>query len=322
MAIHDASDTPRPSPQPERLSLRAMAARFGSLAPAPLLGLALSYALTGRRLALCLHRVAEVTPVHATHPELFERPSTLDALIGLLLSTRRGPHQGWLALTFDDGYEDAVRYVASRAREFPGVEFLIFVCPEKAERRAGFRWDLAERALARGVPRERVYQELDAPFALSENARPELLALGDLDGYRLATVEALQEVARLPNVTLGNHTNLHAPATQLSLEVAREEYRRSTADFQRLFGPARHFAFPFGTPGVHFDHRHVALLRELGDPVLWTTEARAYAPTERAPKAVLPRVPVDGRLGSDSLAGLIAAHELNHRMKGMHLFSF
>ncbi len=321
MPLEDAIRTPQPSPEPPRLTLASMAARFGELAPAPLLGLALGYALTGRRLALCLHRVAEKTPMHATHPELFASPATLDALMGLLLSTRRGPHQGWLSLTFDDGYDDAVRYVASRARDFPGVEFLIFVCPEKLERRAGFRWDLAERALERGVPRERVMHQLDAPFALdAENERPELLELGDAAEYRLASLEELTELSHVPNVTLGNHTNVHAPATALALEVAREEYRRSTAHFERLFGPTRHFAFPFGTPGVHFDHRHVALLRELGEVVLWTTQACAYAPAERAPHAVLPRMPIDGRLGADSLAGLIAAHELNHRVKGSHFF--
>jgi hypothetical protein len=226
------------------------------------------------------------------------REDVLDELIEVLLHARPGHAGGWLTVSFDDGYEDAVRYVATRAPRLTGVGFMLFVCPEKLQRRAGFRWDL-------GAP-------LDVPFELdSENTRPELLGVGDA----LASVADLRALAVLPNVQLGNHTNLHAAALHLPGEVVREDYRRSAAGFEALFGPMHHFAFPYGTPGEHFDSTHVAMLRALGEPVLWTTQSSAWVPSAARPGAVMPRCPIVGLRSADELLGWLGAKLLKQRVQ-------
>ena len=93
-------------------------------------------------------------------------------------------------------------------------------------------------------------------------------------------------------------------------EACRAEYAASLRDFARLFGPARHFAFPYGIPEVDFGAAHVAMLRELGRMQLWSTEPRPYAAREREAGAVLPRFAVDGTRTWRTTAAHIALHAL------------
>jgi peptidoglycan/xylan/chitin deacetylase (PgdA/CDA1 family) len=297
-----------------RPRLDALATRLGEQLPRPVLKATLGSLLEGAALALCLHRVSE-GPTSSSPLSIPAR--RLDELIELLLSARAAYPRGWLTVTFDDGYADAARYVAARAPALPEVAFTLFVCPEKVVRRAGFRWDLKESALRAGLgPAEA--ERLDGlPMALDgENARPELLALGDAPEYQLVTAEALGRLAQQQNVEIGNHTNLHAVATALPLELVREDYRRSTALLRGLLGaPPRQLAFPFGTPGSELDSRHLEAARALGYARLWSTEARAWWADDARPGAVLPRCPLDGRSSVDGLAGWLLAKLLNARLK-------
>ncbi len=237
----------------------------------------------------------------------------LDELIELLLTA--GPAR--LSVTFDDGYRDAADYLRSRAPRFPSVEFVNFICPEKAEARAGFRWDLVEESLKRRDPRETALALLKAPAEVTkENSRPELRALIEIDDYALSTVEELEELTALPNVQLGNHTSLHLSSANSEDAVVKADFERSTATFTRLFGAPSQFAFPFGTPRFHFQQRHVDWLRALGDFPIWTTEARPYRLEELGPRAVLPRFPVDGSKDAYTLAGWIAGRSLSFRARG------
>lgn len=299
-----------------RLTPDELARRAGAALPGPLLRASLGAALAGLGASLCLHRVGATRPTD-WQPGLCIAPSTLDELLELLLRARPGASAGWLSLTFDDGYADAAEYVRTRAPRYPAVEFFLFVCPRKTERRVGFRWDLVERALTAGAPKSASLARLDEPFSTAaENERPELKALADEPAFALATVEELRALAALPNVRLGNHTNLHASPRRLPDDEAARDYRESRDDFERLFGPQRHFAFPFGTPGYHVEARQAALARALGPCEVWSTEARPYRLEERRPGAVLPRFPVDGTRSAQELAGWIAARALDFRLRG------
>jgi peptidoglycan/xylan/chitin deacetylase (PgdA/CDA1 family) len=261
-----------------------------------------------------MHRVSEQRRPTDAQPYLTIAPQELDALIELMLSARPDGEQGWLTVTFDDGYEDALEYVRSRAERFPKVEFLFFVCPEKSKERVGFRWDLEEeKAKAAQAEALRVLDSLDVT---AENRRPELRGLSDRSEYKLADLEALKALKDHENVDLGNHTNCHFKQTHLSEEQARTEYERSKQIFDRLFGEQRHFAFPFGTPGHEFDASHVRLLREQGRFLIWSTERRPYKPNERHEGAVLPRFPVNGTWSHRSIAAWIAARSLIYRLRG------
>ncbi|GMU60045.1 MAG: hypothetical protein AMXMBFR34_18080 [Myxococcaceae bacterium] len=298
--------------RPTLLSLSTRAGR--ALSPSVLRAVA-QRALEGFHVSLCLHRVAPRRRPTDWQPALTIHPDELDAAVELLLAARPGDR--WLTLSFDDGYADAVAAIAARAPRWPHVRFSCFVCPQKLERRAGYRWDLVERALAQGVTRADALHLLDAPVDLSrENEREDLRALAEDDDFRLATVEEVRALQRLPNVTVGNHSNVHLRATGLRDEVVREEYRKSCDDFTRLFGPLREAAFPFGTPRAEFDARHVAMWRLVGDFFLWSTEGRPFRPEERLPRAVLPRYPVDGRLSAQELVAWVAARAVKFRVRG------
>lgn len=261
--------------------------------------------------ALCLHRVNRGPRRPGERfPEMSIPTGELDVFLDRVLATRPQASRPWLTVTFDDGYEDAARYVRARARRFPQVEWLVFLCPEKLEKLAGFRWDLIE---VEAGPEEAI----DAPLDLDrENERPELKALTRQEAFKLAGVEDCRALAGLPQVMLGNHTNAHHNPVLMAAEQAAEEYARSHRDFERLFGSYAHFAFPFGAPEEHFRAEHVAMLRRLGRFLLWSTEARPYAPEERVPGAVLPRFPVDGRRSAQELMLWVAARALRYRLRG------
>lgn len=294
----------------------AAASWAGAHLPKPALIALLRSSLGDFALALCLHRVARHDRPSDWQPGLNMAPAELDALIELLLASRPGA-SGWLTVSFDDGYDDAARYIASRALKYPGVDFMFFICPEKLETRAGFRWDLAEEALRAGTALETARAVVDAPIDVTaENTRGDLKALSGKPEYELASLDAVRSLAALPNVKLGNHTNLHLSAGKFSDEQVFADYKRSTEVFTRLFGTQHEFAFPFGTPRWHFGQRHVDQLRELGDFTMWSTEARPYERSERKPGAVLPRYPVNGRQSARQIAGWVAARALGFRARG------
>jgi hypothetical protein len=299
------------------LSLDGIAHRTGGALPSLALRPLLGSSLRGLSCALCFHRVAPAPRPTDWQPGLTIAADEIDALIELLLSARPGPAGGWLTVTFDDGYRDSLEYIASRAPHFPSVEFIFFICPEKIDRRTGFRWDLVELMLRGGVSRDEAMRLNDAPVdPATENERDDLRRLAQRPEFELAEVSALRELQRLPNVALGNHSNLHQRVARLPDAVWREDFRRSSQTFERLFGPQRHFAFPYGTPRHHFGQAHVDLVRSAGDLTLWSTHARPYLPSERKPGAVLPRFGVDGAHTAPELAGWIAARALNLRLRG------
>lgn len=296
----------RRTPSPDEL-----AALAGRWLPGPALKVLLASALHGLGVSLCMHRIAARPRSSDWQGGLSIPAPELDELIELL----REAKPARLSVTFDDGYREVASYLRTRAPRFPDVDFTFFVCPEKAEQRAGFRWDLVEEARKAGVDRK--LELLKAPAdVLLENSRPDLRALQQLEDYALCTVDELKELTEFPNVRLGNHTSLHLSAASSPDEVVRADFERSTAVFTRLFGAPREFAFPYGTPGRHFQQRHVDWLRTLGDFPIWTTEARPYRLGELGRGAVLPRFPVDGRKDASELAGWIAARSLDFRARG------
>ena len=282
------------------------------------LRLLLRAALGDRGVALCLHRVGgEPWLIDARMAPTTMAADRIDRLIEILLASRPAARTPWLTVTFDDGYDDAASYVASRAPRYPQVEFLFFVCPEKTSRGIGFRWDAVDEAVRRGRSLgDAVDVFRSAPDVLLENEREELRDLGRQPRYRLADVDTLRALARWPNVALGNHTNGHFKQVTLTDEQAGVEYVRSSEEYARLFGPQEHFAFPFGTPVIDVEERHVKLIRALGPLLLWSTESRPYERPERRSGAVLPRFPIDGTRDERQLATEIAARSVSYRLSG------
>jgi len=287
---------------------------LGSRTPRRALRLALQASLGDLRVALCLHRVGE-PPVGAFLPSMTIPERDLDELVELLLGSRSSGDR-WLSLTFDDGYADSVDYVASRASRFPEVEFLLFACPEKAERQAGFRWDLVDRDVRAGRDLEEAWNDhMERPRdVLRENEREELRAVAALPDYRLATPDEIRSAARRENVAIGNHTNCHFKSCDLSRADLGVDVERSQADFARLFGAPAHFAFPYGWPLFDASHVEVVAARTAGP--IWSTTRRPYRAREREGRSPLPRFPVDGRWGARGTAGWIAGRAVACRARG------
>ena len=257
-------------------------------------------AVSGLNITLCMHRVSTTRKNRMTIDE-----RELDHFVEQALA-HNPSNERWLTLSFDDGYEDAANYIERRARWFPNVEFLFFVCPEKAETGAGFRWDLPG-------PPDDTDRDIDG-----ENTRSELLALSHDPAIRLATVEQCRRINALPNASLGNHTNCHFRSASLSFDDSARELRRSHDTFVRLFGEPRHFAFPYGKPNEDFDDRHIDTLRERGDFNIWSTARRPFHAEDREPGAVLPRFPVDGSWSAAQVAFWVALLSARWRNRGIN----
>lgn len=255
--------------------------------------------VSGLDVALCLHHVSRRYRDELTMPA-----HELDAFLSRASQIEHAGGSRWLTLTFDDGYLDAWHYVMTRARRFPDQEWLMFVCPTKAEHQAAFRWDLDK--VDDDSPRD----------SRIENHRTDLKAASQLSDAHLATVEQCRYLRIFDNVHLGNHTNCHFRATALPLAHALDELEQSHVDFERLFGPEHHFAFPFGAQG-DFDDRHVESIRRVTDAIIWTTVPRPFLRAHRRPGAVLPRFGVDGRWSAAQLAFLIAVRSLRARVHGI-----
>lgn len=272
-------------------AVRRLFSALATLVPGSLLRRWLRWATRGLCVALCFHRVNRERRATDPLPELTVAPGTLDELLAILSDGKqKAPSQ--LFFCFDDGYADAAAYVAQRAPRHPSVRWLFFVCPEKLEQRAGFRSDLSETragATDGAAPDAPSASDLDIG---KENQRPDLQKLGDSEMFKLASVAQCAQLAALENVTLGNHTNCHFRLTDLTPAVAEHELRNSTSTFERLFGPCRHLAFPFGTPGEDFNAEHVRLATGIHPLLCWSTEQRPFKPAELNAGAVIPRFTV------------------------------
>jgi hypothetical protein len=282
------------------LDWNGLAAAGAKLLPEPQIWSLFQNAVADLSISLCLHHVSR-----RSRDELTISAPELDAFVSRASRIEHGGSRPWLTISFDDGYEDAWHYIMTRAPRFPSVEWLLFVCPAKAEKQSGFRWDLE-------VDDDRTPRDV----AL-ENLRADLRSVVRLSDAHIATVEQCRLLQLYENVHLGNHTNCHFRATSLSRKQATVELDQSRADFRRIFGEERHFAFPFGGYGVDFDESHVEVLRRGGDGLIWTTAGRPHHPSHRIPGAVLPRFAVDGRWSASQIAFWIALRSLHARTRGL-----
>ena len=295
-----------------RLAFDPMVRRVAWLVPPRVLHRCARWALADRQVALCLHRVGgRLSPAPDAAPGLFIPGHVLDEVIRRARGI--GGERRWLTLSFDDGYRDAVRYVTLRAAQHPEIDWRVFVCPDKARRQSGFRWDAGLNPLA-SLP-------CDTVELIGENERPELLRAGSDPTTAVASLEELRSLWERDASTVGNHTNSHLPLAGLPPELATLELEASVACFEREVGPSRSFAFPFGTPGVYWGPEHASHLSSLGLEEIWSVQSRTFGAKERSCGAVLPRFPVDGRDSAHTILSLVVARASLERFRTRNLGS-
>lgn len=239
---------------------------YAKIVPMPLYFYTIKRSVGPHMVALCLHRVAPVRRITEPYPANTFIDKQLLELIEILYEVL---DKDQLVITFDDGYPDAVQFVMTHAQRLPKARFILFVCPRKLTQKVGFRWDLVEY---KNEPAANLRSIGDRQDIAVENSRADLRKVYQDPRFTLTTVEALRTVARLPNVELGNHSNCHFNFATLAEHLWRAEISASFADFDQLFGPASHFAFPFGKPTLHFTPEQALFIRETYNVKVWSTK--------------------------------------------------
>jgi peptidoglycan/xylan/chitin deacetylase (PgdA/CDA1 family) len=253
------------------------------------LGRALRRRIQPNALVLVYHRIAEpldadpwglcVAPEHfAEHLEVLRHETEVVPLVELRSAARRGFDRPRVALTFDDGYADAL-HRALPLLERHGLPATVFV-PTGLVGDAGFWWDAFTDALLGAGQRPRSLSlsppavrwsgptataaeraaAHDALYRLLRTAAPAVrhATLAALSRWSDATAprdplrrplrtDELAQLLRPPLIELGAHTISHrwlpgCPADELAREVDG-----SRADCTRIGGrePAA-FAYPYG----------------------------------------------------------------------------
>ncbi len=243
----------------------------------------LNEATVGLNVALCFHRVLAVPRPFMLQPELAHTAKQLDTFLDIF---RDVSHR--LVMSFDDGYEDARAYIASRAPAHPDVRWLFMVCPAKLEERKGFSWDAFKRG-GQDDPLAFAKMWEETADRAKEHRREDLAGLADDEEYRLSTIEQVAALADLPNVELGDHTDHHIPTAWMSADDVEAELTASKERFTRLFGPPKHFAFPYGTPDLYVLKRDIEIAKKTHAATTWTVDVQPYAVEDSVHGAVLPR---------------------------------
>jgi peptidoglycan/xylan/chitin deacetylase (PgdA/CDA1 family) len=293
---------------------------------------------------LMYHRIASLESDRfglAVRPEIFEGQLATLAREGFVVmpladlvtgSDPRPPRA--VALTFDDGYADALEVVADllAGRSYPAT---FFVVGEALAPGFEFWWDTAERLIA--TPRDRPtvlrlewaegrrswrtgrFDErcaaLDEVAAMCRGLdaanRSEVLrqirewAGSDHNGAVVArplTIEQLRALASRPGVTVGAHSERHLDVPAQSDEDRTLEVAGSRRHLESVLSmPVRAFAYPYG----RYDSRTIAAVREAGFDFAVSTDARSLR--HPVDPLALPRLDVRSWADDDFLGRLLSA---------------
>jgi len=291
-------------------------------------------ALRGRGVILTLHRVRpQATSGFAPNALLEITPEFLDEALALL--TKRGfkfvsladavrrlsepTAERFVALTFDDGYTDFVRY-ALPVLEKHAAPLTLFLSPGFIEGGAQLWWLQLEEAVRRldsvtleggatlpartdaekaaayeaiywrlrALPEARLLeacQRLAAQAGVSDEALREDLFLG---------WDEIAALAHHERVQIGAHSMTHVRLAQWPEGRARDEMAQSRAALEsRLSRPVAAFCYPVGDP-TSAGAREFALARELGFRIGVTTRPGMLFPEHAAHTLALPRVSLNG----------------------------
>jgi peptidoglycan/xylan/chitin deacetylase (PgdA/CDA1 family) len=173
-------------------------------------------------------------------------------------------------VTFDDGYR-SVATLAAPILERHRVPAAFFVCSRSiAERRLLWYDAMARRGAEFDVERTKRlsfadWQRLD---------RETLTGVGDDDPLAPMTVDQVQSLAASPLFEIGAHTASHPILARAAVSDQRDQIRDCVRAVTAWTGrPTTAFAYPNGQPGVDYTADTVALLREEGIEVAFTTRA-------------------------------------------------
>jgi peptidoglycan/xylan/chitin deacetylase (PgdA/CDA1 family) len=164
------------------------------------------------------------------------------------------PNGKYVLMTFDDGYFSNAK--ALPVLERYGIPAAMFVSTDHVKQGKAFWWDVVEReSVKRRMPQRHVNQvhrslkrlrTRDAEaFVQAEFGPLSLRPLGDCD--RPFTLAELQEIAKHPLISLGNHTSNHDVLTNYSATEVRAQIESAQEMIRSIVGKAPDFiAYPNG----------------------------------------------------------------------------
>jgi peptidoglycan/xylan/chitin deacetylase (PgdA/CDA1 family) len=195
-----------------------------------------------------------------------------------LLRSRRPLPQYSMVVTFDDGFQNNLRYAFPVLRRF-GVPATIFVTTGHIGHGMKLLWTehVGRMLRAAKVSEETSRREMQRLKSMPSHQRDEAIRVlenrcdsdqprrlePDADRYTFLTWSETRELAR-GGITIGSHTVAHPIMSSLDDDRRRVEVVESRQEIERQLGtPCTLFSYPNGTAG-DFDERDKASLREAG----------------------------------------------------------
>jgi len=185
-------------------------------------------------------------------------------------------------ITFDDGYRSVLTKAAPILQKY-GLPSAVFVCtgPMAARRRLWFD-EVADRDGEQAVEAWKARGHQDWAAACAQTT-----AMDECDPCALMTPGELAMLAAVKGVEIGGHTVRHPILSRASAAEQRREIEQNLQSIQQWTGKAaRAFAYPNGRPGIDYTDETMAILRESGVDMAFTTRpmfARAAEqPLERS----------------------------------------
>lgn len=247
------------------------------------------------------HRIAALHPDRhrlCVTPEAFREQvallrdhCTVLSLVDLLQAARTDSlPPNAVALTFDDGYLDAL---TAAAPILDGLPATFFVNTDRLAEPHEAWHDELERLLPGRAEQSEVHARL---MPLGHRERQELLdrmwASSGLDrksreDHRVLLADEVLRLSRLPGCRIGSHSANHLYLPVHPPEVQHEEVRRAREELEALLDrPVSAFAYPFGG----HDAESVAAVRDAGHLVAVTVEPGRV--TSESDGLLLPRIEV------------------------------
>jgi len=264
---------------------------------------------------------------------------SLDELVTFI--HKRKPLKKTLILTFDDGYLDNL-LEAAPVLVSHGVPFVVYVSTGFIESEEIPWWYALEAIMAScqtiKLPdgAEMPVQTLEEKQAAFLLIRQRIMASGDEAReykswlkFNSATPSVehdrifmnwreVEQLANLPNVTIGAHTHSHPVLSRLSDDDAFEEIRCSKEILEERIGRhVKHFAYPFG--GVaEVSVREFGQIEALGFETAVTTLIGAIDPM-KINQYALPRCFYGPGLTLDFLQNQLFEHKMKSKVKRLLL---
>ncbi len=205
-------------------------------------------------------------------------------------------------VTFDDGYRSVLTLGAPILSRY-NIPAAVFVCtgPMVTRRMLWFD-DVAARDGEDAVEAWKTcdYESWQAGCA------QETAGLGEDDPRILMTSGDLARLAHMKGMEIGGHTVQHPILARASEGQQRDEIVQNLTSIQQWTGkPVRAFAYPNGRPGMDYTAGTIAVLKDAGIDVAFTTRqvfaAPVEAPLERSRFLML-----------DEVSGAELAHRLTY----------